>query len=44
MSLVGSRYYEPVGVVGQGSELANDKEFVKKFWDFTEKELQGEES
>lgn len=40
---MGSRYYEPVGVVGQGSELA-DKEFVKKFWDFTEKELQGEES
>lgn len=41
--VVSGKYYEPIGVSGQGSELANDKEFVKKLWDFTEKELQGQE-
>jgi retinol dehydrogenase-12 len=35
------RYYEPVGVLGGGSELSRDREFGKRLWEWTEKELEG---
>lgn len=35
------RYYEPVGVVGKGSELSKDPEMGRKLWEWTEKELEG---
>lgn len=36
------RYYEPVGIVGNGSELSKDKQLGQKLWDWTEKELAGQ--
>ncbi|KAF2024654.1 NAD(P)-binding protein [Setomelanomma holmii] len=37
------RYYEPVGIVGNGSELSKDEEFGRKLWEWTQKELDGVE-
>jgi retinol dehydrogenase-12 len=34
------RYYEPVGVLGKGSELSRDKEFGEKLWEWTNSELE----
>jgi retinol dehydrogenase-12 len=34
------RYYEPVGMLGKGSELSRNKEFGDKLWEWTEKELE----
>ncbi|CAO2653556.1 Nn.00g029670.m01.CDS01 [Neocucurbitaria sp. VM-36] len=35
------RYYEPVGVSGQGSELSRDEMLGKRLWDWTQEELEG---
>jgi len=36
-------YYEPVGVAGKGSIQAYDDKEAEKFWQWTEKELEGQE-
>lgn len=35
------RYYEPVGVLGQGSELSKDPAMGQNLWEWTEKTLEG---
>jgi retinol dehydrogenase-12 len=35
------RYYEPVGVLGMGSELSRDEELGRRLWEWTERELEG---
>jgi retinol dehydrogenase-12 len=35
------RYYEPVGVLGNGSELSRDGELGRRLWEWTERELEG---
>jgi retinol dehydrogenase-12 len=35
------RYYEPVGVLGRGSELSKDEGLGRKLWEWTEDELEG---
>jgi hypothetical protein len=35
------RYYEPVGVLGNGSELSKDRELGQKPWVWTEAEMEG---
>jgi retinol dehydrogenase-12 len=37
------RYYEPVGVLGNGSELSRDAEIGRSLWEWTETELEGME-
>lgn len=36
-------YYEPIGVLGKASRQADSDELAKKLWDWTEKELEGQE-
>lgn len=36
-------YYEPVGVMGKGSVQGYNDETAKKLWEWTEKELEGQE-
>jgi retinol dehydrogenase 12 len=36
-------YYDPVGVPGKRSKLSQDDELAKKLWDWTEKELDGQQ-
>jgi hypothetical protein len=35
------RYYEPVGLAGNGSELSKDEELGQRLWEWTQKELEG---
>lgn len=35
-------FYFPVGRTGQGSALSNDEKLTKELWDWTEKELEGQ--
>lgn len=35
------RYYEPVGVLGRGSELSRDEELGRRLWEWTEGALEG---
>ncbi|KAF1850543.1 NAD(P)-binding protein [Cucurbitaria berberidis CBS 394.84] len=37
------RYYEPVGVLGRGSDLSRDEAFETKLWEWTQRELGGHE-
>jgi retinol dehydrogenase-12 len=37
------RYYEPVGVLGMGSELSRDEGLGIRLWEWTERELEGVE-
>jgi retinol dehydrogenase-12 len=37
------RYYEPVGVLGMGSELSRDEGLEIRLWEWTERELEGVE-
>lgn len=36
-------YYEPIGVAGKGSRQAYNDELARKLWDWTEKELVGQD-
>ncbi|KAH6644719.1 hypothetical protein C7974DRAFT_440260 [Boeremia exigua] len=38
------RYYEPVGILGKGSELSKDKELGERLWAWTQEALQGHTS
>ncbi|KAF1956673.1 retinol dehydrogenase 14 [Byssothecium circinans] len=39
--VVSGEYYEPVGVMGKGSELTKDDGLMEKLWEWTAKELEG---
>lgn len=39
--VMSGRYYEPVGVLGNGSELSKDRELGQKLWVWTETEMEG---
>ncbi|KAH8588872.1 hypothetical protein B0O99DRAFT_727129 [Bisporella sp. PMI_857] len=36
-------YYEPIGVAGKGSKEIKDIELARKLWDWTQKEIEGQE-
>ena len=42
-SVTSGLYYEPIGVSGAGSDLANDEEMARKLWEWTEKELEAQD-
>jgi len=39
--VLSGRYYEPVGVLGMGSELSKDEGLGKKLWTWTQREIEG---
>jgi retinol dehydrogenase 12 len=41
--VVSGEYYEPVGVAGNGSKDSQDEELAVRLWEWTEKELEGQE-
>jgi hypothetical protein len=40
--VVSEGYYEPIGISGRAGAVGTDKELARRFWDWTEKELEGQ--